>query len=207
MPSSGLELPSLVNISRVHGNCVSARNDGDVATEMKGTAPCSICSFPEVIADWRSARSNRSKVQQGSVTKVDSPRDNEHRQHGHQQGAALGCVPAAFAVLYMHQLNASAARCAQHRPSSAFNTPYWTTNSGAPVWNNNNSLTVGARGPILLEDYHLVEKLANFDRERIPERVVHARGASAKGFFEVNSSCVDVSVLAVHVHIQWGMSL
>ncbi|KAE8701256.1 Catalase-2 [Hibiscus syriacus] len=40
-------------------------------------------------------------------------------------------------------------------------------------------------GPILLEDYHLVEKLANFDRELIPERVVHARGASAKGFFEV----------------------
>ena len=40
-------------------------------------------------------------------------------------------------------------------------------------------------GPILLEDYHLVEKVANFDRERIPERVVHARGASAKGFFEV----------------------
>lgn len=40
-------------------------------------------------------------------------------------------------------------------------------------------------GPILLEDYHLLEKLANFDRERIPERVVHARGASAKGFFEV----------------------
>ncbi|KAL3651599.1 Carnitine O-acetyltransferase mitochondrial [Castilleja foliolosa] len=52
------------------------------------------------------------------------------------------------------------------------------------------------RGPILLEDYHLVEKLANFDRERIPERVVHARGASAKGFFEVthdisNLSCAD----------------
>lgn len=40
-------------------------------------------------------------------------------------------------------------------------------------------------GPVLLEDYHLVEKLAQFDRERIPECVVHARGASAKGFFEV----------------------
>ncbi|GFZ09450.1 catalase 2 [Actinidia rufa] len=73
----------------------------------------------------------------------------------------------------------------QHRPSSAYNSSYFTTNSGAPVWNNNSSLTVGTRGPILLEDYHLVEKLANFDRERIPERVVHARGASAKGFFEV----------------------
>lgn len=73
----------------------------------------------------------------------------------------------------------------QHIPSSQHDSPYWTTNSGSPVWNNNNSLTVGTRGPILLEDYHLVEKLANFDRERIPERVVHARGASAKGFFEV----------------------
>ncbi|THG11456.1 hypothetical protein TEA_005520 [Camellia sinensis var. sinensis] len=80
----------------------------------------------------------------------------------------------------------------KYRPSSAFNSPFWTTNSGAPVWNNNSSLTVGTRGPILLEDYHLVEKLANFDRERIPERVVHARGASAKGFFEVTH---DISQL------------
>jgi hypothetical protein len=48
------------------------------------------------------------------------------------------------------------------------------------------------RGPILLEDYHLVEKLANFDRERIPERVVHARGASAKGFFEVGNMTENI---------------
>ena len=41
-------------------------------------------------------------------------------------------------------------------------------------------------GPVLLEDYHLIEKLAQFDRERIPERVVHARGATAKGFFEAS---------------------
>lgn len=65
------------------------------------------------------------------------------------------------------------------------------------MWNNMNSLTVGVRGPILLEDYHLIEKLAQFDRERIPERVVHARGASAKGFFEVTHdishlTCADV---------------
>jgi catalase len=78
------------------------------------------------------------------------------------------------------------------RPNSAYNSPYWTTNAGAPVYNNNNSLTVGVRGPILLEDYQLIEKLAQFDRERIPERVVHARGASAKGFFEVTH---DVSHL------------
>ena len=70
-------------------------------------------------------------------------------------------------------------------PSSAHDSQHWTTNQGAPVYNNVASLTVGERGPVLLEDYHLVEKLANFSRERIPERVVHARGASAKGFFEV----------------------
>ncbi|GMH34282.1 hypothetical protein BSKO_02116 [Bryopsis sp. KO-2023] len=84
----------------------------------------------------------------------------------------------------------------KYRPSSEHSGSHWTTNSGAPVWNNNSSLTVGQRGPILLEDYHLLEKLAQFDRERIPERVVHARGASAKGFFEMthdisNLTCAD----------------
>ncbi|NOJ69986.1 catalase [Paenibacillus alvei] len=58
-----------------------------------------------------------------------------------------------------------------------------TTNQGAPVANNQNSKTAGQNGPVLLEDYHLIEKLAHFDRERIPERVVHARGAGAFGVF------------------------
>lgn len=53
------------------------------------------------------------------------------------------------------------------------------------MYNNVSSMTAGVRGPVLLEDYALIEKLAQFDRERIPERVVHARGATAKGFFEV----------------------
>jgi len=59
-----------------------------------------------------------------------------------------------------------------------------TTNTGAPVGDNQNSKTVGEYGPVLLEDIHLIEKLAAFDRERIPERVVHARGAGAFGYFE-----------------------
>ena len=53
----------------------------------------------------------------------------------------------------------------------------------------------GVVGPVLLEDYHLIEKLAQFDRERIPERVVHARGATAKGFFEVSSAVCAALVL------------
>jgi catalase len=63
-----------------------------------------------------------------------------------------------------------------------------TTNQGVPVSNNQNSLTVGERGPVLLQDIHLIEKLAHFDRERIPERVVHAKGAGAFGYFQVHQS-------------------
>ncbi|MCM3004702.1 catalase [Priestia koreensis] len=63
-----------------------------------------------------------------------------------------------------------------------------TTNQGTPVGDNQNSRTVGNRGPTLIEDYHLIEKIAHFDRERIPERVVHARGAGAHGVFTVENS-------------------
>ena len=59
-----------------------------------------------------------------------------------------------------------------------------TTNQGVPVSDNQNSLTVGRRGPTLLQDVHLIEKLAHFDHERIPERVVHAKGAGALGYFQ-----------------------
>ncbi|WP_035957730.1 catalase [Bryobacter aggregatus] len=61
--------------------------------------------------------------------------------------------------------------------------PVLTTNGGVPVGDNQNSKTAGADGPVVLEDIHLIEKLANFDRERIPERVVHARGTGAHGEF------------------------
>ncbi|WP_432752512.1 catalase [Streptomyces sp. JL2001] len=60
-----------------------------------------------------------------------------------------------------------------------------TTESGAPVADNQNSATAGVGGPLLLQDQHLLEKLARFNRERIPERVVHARGSGAYGYFEV----------------------
>lgn len=60
-----------------------------------------------------------------------------------------------------------------------------TNATGSPVGDNQNSMTAGSRGPTLLQDFHLIEKLAHFDRERIPERVVHAKGAGAFGYFEV----------------------
>ncbi|HEX2546962.1 MAG TPA: catalase [Ramlibacter sp.] len=59
-----------------------------------------------------------------------------------------------------------------------------TTNQGVPIADNQNSLKYGVRGPALLEDFILREKITHFDHERIPERIVHARGSAAHGFFE-----------------------
>lgn len=69
-----------------------------------------------------------------------------------------------------------------------------TTNSGAPVGDNQNSKTIGNNGQVLLEDIHLIEKLAAFDRERIPERVVHARGAGAFGEFVAAKDFSEVTM-------------
>ncbi len=66
-----------------------------------------------------------------------------------------------------------------------------TTGFGMPVDNDLNSTTAGPKGPVLVQDVHLIEKLAHFDRERIPERVVHAKGAGAHGYFELTR---DVSM-------------
>lgn len=58
-----------------------------------------------------------------------------------------------------------------------------TTSNGNPVENDQTSQTAGYWGPVLLQDFHLIDKLSHFDRERIPERVVHAKGAGAHGEF------------------------
>ncbi|CAM6109475.1 unnamed protein product [Calypogeia fissa] len=57
---------------------------------------------------------------------------------------------------------------------------------------NNNSVTIGESGTTTLEDFHLLEKLAHFNRERVPERVVHAKGAGAHGYFQVTKDVSDI---------------
>ncbi len=63
--------------------------------------------------------------------------------------------------------------------------PVMTTAAGNPVGDNQNSLTAGSRGPVLMADYQLMEKMAHFNRERVPERVVHAKGTGAYGIFTI----------------------
>lgn len=66
-----------------------------------------------------------------------------------------------------------------------------TNRQGHPVTNNQNIRTVGNRGPATLENYNFIEKTSHFDRERVPERVVHARGAGAHGYFEAYGTAGD----------------
>jgi len=69
-----------------------------------------------------------------------------------------------------------------------------TTSSGAPVAHDNQSRTAGARGPVTFDNHYLFEKLAHFNRERIPERVVHARGSAAYGTFTLTKSLSDYTI-------------
>jgi catalase len=81
----------------------------------------------------------------------------------------------------------------QHVPKKSPHdgTGHLTTNQGIRVSDNQNSLRSGERGPTLLEDFVLREKIFDFDHERIPERIVHARGSAAHGYFDQSSPGLD----------------
>jgi catalase len=80
-------------------------------------------------------------------------------------------------------------------PVAGDDRPVLTNRQGHPVYDNQNQRTVGARGPATLENYQFLEKISHFDRERIPERVVHARGVTAYGFFEAYGAWGDEPIV------------
>jgi catalase len=82
------------------------------------------------------------------------------------------------------ELNASSKTSSLNRARSDASGQVMTTNQGVLIGDNQNSLKAGLRGPTLLEDFILREKITHFDHERIPERIVHARGSAAHGYFE-----------------------
>ena len=83
------------------------------------------------------------------------------------------------------QSNLKTAHIDQHQVDNT--NKVLTTNDGVPVYDNNNTLKAGERGPSLQQDHIFFDKLMHFDRERIPERVVHARGSGAHGIFEATA--------------------
>jgi catalase len=117
--------------------------------------------------------------------------------------AAPAAVAAVPAVEQATALPGSAAIVAPAAAEPADGSPpvqegeLLTTNTGTRVADDQNTLRAGTRGPSLLEDFHFREKMTHFDHERIPERVVHARGAGAHGVFQVYESLADVTSAAV----------
>ncbi|TPE51043.1 catalase [Amaricoccus solimangrovi] len=85
-------------------------------------------------------------------------------------------------------------RGGEYHQTAGGDTTVLTTQQGTPVSDDQNSLKVGAPGPTLMEDFHFREKIFHFDHERIPERVVHARGFGAHGYFETLDTLEDVTM-------------
>src|SRR5678815_472650 len=123
----------------------------------------------------RSAQPANSAARKGrSTAKATSPRKSAKR-------SATGSMPRDDAL----------------SPKWAQSGDRLTTAQGVQVDDTDNTLRVGARGPALLEDFHMREKIMHFDHERIPERVVHARGAGAHGVFTANGTAATVTRAAV----------
>jgi catalase len=112
----------------------------------------------------------------------------ENNTNGHANGAphANGANDETHGTAIENAGSATDGRMAAGEQQSTL-----TTRQGHPVYDNQNVRTVGNRGPTTLENYQFIEKITHFDRERIPERVVHARGAGAHGYFEAYGKVGD----------------
>ena len=97
-----------------------------------------------------------------------------------------------LAALAMTAVAGIGAAAAQNGPGTVM-----TRDNGAPIGDNQNSQTAGPNGPVLLQDVQLIQKLQRFDRERQPERVVHARGTGAHGVFVASKDISDLTRAAV----------
>ncbi len=100
------------------------------------------------------------------------------------RGASIASASPAATASTLSEINPSPKADALDRARSDPSGQALTTNHGVAVGDNQNSLKAGLRGPTLLEDFILREKITHFDHERIPERIVHARGSAAHGYFE-----------------------
>ena len=99
-------------------------------------------------------------------------------------GATVSSDSPTASASTLSEVNVSAKSSHLDRARSDASGQVLTTNQGVAIGDNQNSLKAGLRGPTLLEDFILREKITHFDHERIPERIVHARGSAAHGFFE-----------------------
>jgi catalase len=165
----------------------AARSDSGPTGEHPRTPVRDIDEVPAQINEWSAARGyNAQKVAEHGRRRATSPPEGEHF-------AAPSTLAGASTVseANTNERTGLAAAPGQDSGSSPLSRvrndgmdQQLTTNQGVPVSDNQNSLKAGERGPALLKDFILREKITHFDHERIPERIVHARGSGAHGYFE-----------------------
>jgi hypothetical protein len=97
----------------------------------------------------------------------------------------LGCLAPLASLAADRDQNKSPTAPRDAQEPAVAEGSYLTTKQGQRVEDDDNSLKAGSRGPTLIEDFHFLEKMTQFDHERMPERVVHARGSGAHGYFQV----------------------
>jgi catalase len=153
-----------------------ASQPGDAAGRKKRGTEALAAAFPENAAKTsevgkaaqRPARGQSSAPSEAAVTGSTLTEKTSSRKVGAGK-PALGAAPNSSSL---------------DRVRTDASDQVLTTNQGVPISDNQNSLKAGLRGPALLEDFVLREKITHFDHERIPERIVHARGSAAHGYFE-----------------------
>lgn len=121
---------------------------------------------------------------------VRNPQLARHAATGHKLAAAR---PVNADKVFEYGERAAAGEAPEGEHLARAGAEPLTTNQGVPLADNQSSLKAGLRGPTLLEDFILREKLTHFDHERIPERVVHARGSAAHGYFECTEDLSDLT--------------
>ena len=144
----------------------------------------------------RTASTPRAAEQGRSTTKRQAAKKRSAKKAAARKAAAVEGAARARVEGRSVQPPEGTPAAANFRPSWAQAGDRLTTAQGVRVDDTDNSLTVAERGPTLLEDHHLREKITHFDHERIPERVVHARGAGAHGTFECTDGLDDVCAAA-----------
>lgn len=107
------------------------------------------------------------------------------------RGASMSSSSPTTSASALNECNASSMTGAPERARSDTSGQAMTTNQGLAISDNQNSLKAGLRGPTLVEDFILREKITHFDHERIPERIVHARGLAGQGYFEAYQPLTD----------------
>ncbi len=171
------------------------------AAKKAGTAKAVAKKAPARKVPAKKAAAKKAAAKKAPAKKASVSKASASRAPAAERAAAKAAATPAAAVAQAEKERVAGLVQAppDDRPVAAAVARPWaqsgdaiTTNSGVRVDDTDNSLTAGERGPTLLEDFHLREKITHFDHERIPERVVHARGAGAHGTFVVHDGLEDI---------------